>query len=179
MQQLLNVLLGVVFTVLIVLFVDWRRMRAVISQHKVEVEAINTNLANIFSRLNNIHTAPAHVTQNVIHLGLKDARTTTDLELVKLAIRPEDFQVNADRLYELCWGVYQKLAASYPDDSNTVTANILCDSGLNNILDLDGRSSFRNALGRLFINKDTDAVQRFLRTVADSVAAATDPALAA
>ncbi|MEK7147856.1 MAG: hypothetical protein AAB758_01005 [Patescibacteria group bacterium] len=124
---------------------------------------IDTNLEEVLKAVAKI---PAPVT-NVIHLGLRKVEARTGLIPASLSLRPEDFQVQADKLYvRLTNGLRVK---NHPD----VGVNAYCilkHAGLDHILDGPSWREAQEALTRLLNNEDDEATKRFLRTLADSVA---------
>jgi hypothetical protein len=114
---------------------------------------------------------PAPV-QNVIHLGLKDGRVTTNLSQAKLAIRPEDFQIRADKLKEQ---LLRRLETEGHEDIGTRAYCILDHAGMSPILNSQSFAEAKAALVRLLINGDNEATRRFLETLAESVAEAFTP----
>jgi hypothetical protein len=117
------------------------------------------------------------VTQNIIHLGLKDGRATTDLVPVALAIRPEDFQVNANLLYDALLYQMEEVGKRQKNCPDTWACCIIQNSGIQRLLDNQSFLDAWQALIRLLINGDKEATLRFLRTLADSVANVTAPAI--
>lgn len=108
--------------------------------------------------------------QNVIHLGLKDGRITTGLTPTTLSVRPEDFQVRADKLREALMKQFE--TEDHPDISVRAYC-ILKQAGVREMLDPKSASEAEKVLTRLLVNEDSDAVRRFLETLADSIANAT------
>jgi hypothetical protein len=108
--------------------------------------------------------------QNVIHLGLKDGQVTTGLAPATLSIRPEDFQIRADKLREKLLHGFE--TEKHPD-TGTLAYCILDHAGVDEMLDGKSWTEAKEALTRLLSNGDMDATKRFLETLADSVANAT------
>lgn len=105
--------------------------------------------------------------QNVIHLGLKESRVSTELPTTTLSIKPEDFQVKADKLYaKLINGLKVK---DHPDTGVRAYC-ILNHAGIEEMLDGGSRREAQAALTRLLANEDDEAAGRFLKTLADSIA---------
>ncbi len=129
---------------------------------KGKFDRISTDLQQVKDR---IATMPKSV-QNIIHLGLKDSRMETGLVPATLSIRPEDFQVQADKLYER---LLSGLGTKKHPDLGTRAWSILNHAGIDEVVDGDSRHEAQSALTRLLINSDEEATKNFLRTLADSV----------
>ena len=106
---------------------------------------------------------------NVIHLGLKDGRATTDLLPINLKIKPEDFVLNKVKvLSRLIYGL-EKKRQIFADQPETRAYLILDNAGLIHVFDSNSRSEVQKALTRLLINEDDEATKRFLETLAESI----------
>jgi len=127
-------------------------------------------LDKITSTISDMAIGP--ITRNIIHLGLKDGRVSTDLASATLSLRPKDFQVNADRLYtELC----RQLELKKDYDLSVRAYVILKNAGIEAVLDHDSNRKADKALTRLLINENIEGAKKFLRLLADSVANTTAP----
>lgn len=104
---------------------------------------------------------------NIIHLGLKNAKVDVGLKDVKLSIRPEDFQVRADKLYAK---LLDGLATRTHPSTGTLAYCILDHAGIYDIMDSGSIQEVKKALTRLLNNGDEEAIKHFLETLADSVA---------
>lgn len=115
-----------------------------------------------------ILTLPAPV-QNTIHLGFKNPSVEMGLGPVNISIKPEDFKLKANRLREI---FIRNLATRPHPDPSTCAYMILDRAGLVQILSGEPWKQTKEALTRLLVNDDEKATERFLVTLADSVAAA-------
>lgn len=127
----------------------------------LKLAEIHKNMAAI-----NETVAKMPVVQNVIHLGLKEGRFKTGVAATRLPIRPEDFQVNAEKLYNR---LVHGLKVKDHDDVGVRAYCIFNHAGLPDILEGGSKREAEKALTRLLINADEEAIKRFFRTIADSV----------
>ena len=111
--------------------------------------------------------------QNVIHLGIKPEEVKVGIEPIKMSVNPEDFKINADRLHELLVENYMEVGKRQKDNVEIWSYCILANAGVEKIIDYDSLKEIRQSLIRLLINGDDNAMKRFLRILADSVAATT------
>ena len=114
--------------------------------------------------------------QNIINLGLKDGRLTTDITPLIMSVDPKGFVVKADKLKKI---LLQHLADVNNGDKSIKAYCITARSGIRNILDNKSVNEVDKALTRLLINEDEEATKRFLETLADSVASATETPITA
>ncbi|MCX6702175.1 MAG: hypothetical protein NTX96_03220, partial [Candidatus Zambryskibacteria bacterium] len=108
---------------------------------------------------------PAPV-QNIIHLGLQDGQVTTGLMPATVSIRPEDFKVNADRLYE---NLVKEAFSKADRDLGIRAWCILKNSGVRDMVSRDSANEVEKALTRLLNNGERESIKQFLRTLADSI----------
>ncbi len=117
-------------------------------------------------QLNHILATMPKAVTNIIHLGLKDSRMTTGLVPASLSIRPEDFAVNADKLYA---NLVKGLTERVNHNLGIRAFCIIKDAGVREMVSTTSANEAEQALTRLLNNGDEDATKRFLRTLADSV----------
>lgn len=104
---------------------------------------------------------------SIIHLGMKDAQINSEVEPVSITIRPDDFQIKADRLRaKLLHGFQVK---DHPD-TETLAWCILEHAGLGAYVENKSRTEIQKALTRLLLNGEAKAITSFLSTLADSIA---------
>ncbi len=138
----------------------------------VKYNSLNGKLADIQKTIASLPLTAQSVVQNIIHLGMKDGRVNTDLTPVTLSIRPEDFLIRADKL---CEKLLHGLATESHPNTSTLAYCVLKHAGLDNMLDGQSWGEAQKALTRLLTNGDDEATQRFLSTLASSIAHATVP----
>ncbi len=109
---------------------------------------------------------------NLITLHLKNGGVTTDVEALKLSVKPEDFKIRGEALREKLLRSFAESRENFEKHTATWAYVILDRSGINEILDATSRSSTKQALTRLLLNGDENAVRRFLETLSDSIVAA-------
>jgi hypothetical protein len=140
---------------------------AVIKYGWTKFNQLNLSIDGLYKEIRDVNAVILNLPPtNIIHLGLKDGRISSGLAPTTLTIRPEDFQINADKLYtELC----VQLESTEDREMSIRAYSLLNRAGLENILDSKSRREADAALTRLFINGDTDGAKKFLRVLADSI----------
>jgi hypothetical protein len=145
------------------IFIHW------INRLEEQISKLKENLAQLAEQMKNFKVRP----QNIIHLGIKPGAITTDMEPTKLSVEPKDFVVRADKLRK---NLLNALATKEHPNTGTRAYCILDSAGIGEIIDGASFQNMKNALTRLLINDDREAIVNFLSTLADSVASATIPA---
>lgn len=139
---------------------------------------INSKFDSISKDLRQINTMiltmPKSV-QNIIHLGLRDGRVTTGLIPATISIRPEDFQIRADKLREKLLEALEN--ESHPN-TGTLAYCILNRGGIYEMLESKSAQESQKALARLLNNNEKEATKRFLETLAESVSHAINEKMA-
>lgn len=162
MQILVGVLATLCFVLTAGLVLGWKKFNSL----NYDIQCNSTALSNIYAQITRL---PAPV-QNIIHLEFKNPNVDAGVGLVKMSVRPEDFELNVERLRTILLHGFE--TKEHPDMS-TRAYTILDHAGLDKVLENKSWSSCNKALTRLLINGDDRATRRFLETLADSVAMTT------
>jgi hypothetical protein len=184
MQFALGALSVIVIVLTTALAVVWKKFNLLNRNIDFLTELVRNVHEDVSRRFNAVQkvvsTIPrstgGSITQNIIHLGLKDGRVTTDLPpAVRLAIDPNTFRIDADKLFALAISNLERLQESHTNNPDTVACCLLEYTGLSSWLDVHSKIEFRSAFMRLLVNHNDEATRTFLRTVVDSVCSQAGP----
>lgn len=133
---------------------------------RVFVREMNVKIGKIFDL---VTALPAPV-QNVIHLDRSKVRVGPGVVPISLSIKPEDFRIQADKLYNrLVDGFKRRLDNFDSAGLETHAFCILDHAGFMAYVDGPSCRAVQDCLTILLMSGDGNAIKRFLRTVADSV----------
>lgn len=100
-------------------------------------------------------------------LSLKDAKISDlGLNSADLPIRPEDFKINVEMLRKKLLHGYE---VKKHEDTEVLAYCILEHAGIGAYVEVKSKSQIQDALTRLLLNEDSDAVKSFLSAVAQSI----------